>query len=84
MCVCVFVCVCMHAYSRMYVLPNYSSRKRNGLGSRRMGFIPYCPLNFISHGLGPVCLLSLMVLIGMGIAEMAEEKWQDLKVDLHT
>ena len=31
-----------------------------------------------------VFYLSLMALIGMGIVEIAEEKGQDLKADLHT
>ena len=49
-----------------------------------MSLIPDFPFNFLSYGIGLVCLLLLLALIRMGMAEIAEEKRQNLKVALHT
>lgn len=73
----------MHAHLCSYIFPNYLIRKSNGLGSRKISFITGCPLNFLNYDLGPVCLLSLMALIGIRMAKIAEEKGHNLKVDLH-
>ena len=76
--------VCVHALSYMYMFPNYLSRNNHGLESKRMSFVPGCPLNFLSYTFGLLYLISLMSLIGIGTAKIAKEKEQVLKVVMVT